>query len=137
MSDSNSLASPAPSETPFERIRQSDEDGAEFWSARDLMLVLEYDSCSYYVQRTLKLSAKPTEWTQVERKSTLQITHERPLCTSGAHNMNKSQFYGVQIKPSSTCRAGRLQHRSITRKLSRVGQGKLVRMTASITGKPS
>jgi DNA-damage-inducible protein D len=28
--------------TPFERIRQEDEDGAEFWSARDLMPILEY-----------------------------------------------------------------------------------------------
>lgn len=28
--------------TPFERIRQIDEDGIEFWSARDLIVVLEY-----------------------------------------------------------------------------------------------
>jgi len=30
------------SQTPFERIRQVDEDDLEFWSARDLMPVLEY-----------------------------------------------------------------------------------------------
>lgn len=30
------------SQTPFERIRQIDEDSLEFWSARDLMKVLEY-----------------------------------------------------------------------------------------------
>jgi DNA-damage-inducible protein D len=30
------------SQTTFERIRQIDEDGVEFWSARDLMSVLEY-----------------------------------------------------------------------------------------------
>jgi DNA-damage-inducible protein D len=29
-------------ESPFERIRQMDPDGYEFWSARDLMPVLEY-----------------------------------------------------------------------------------------------
>lgn len=31
-----------PANTPFERIRQVDPDGIEFWSARDLMQVLEY-----------------------------------------------------------------------------------------------
>jgi DNA-damage-inducible protein D len=30
------------SQTPFERIRHEDADGVEFWSARDLMEVLEY-----------------------------------------------------------------------------------------------
>ena len=30
------------SQTPFERIRQVDSDGVEFWSARDLMPILEY-----------------------------------------------------------------------------------------------
>jgi DNA-damage-inducible protein D len=30
------------SQTPFERIRQIDSDNLEFWSARDLMRVLEY-----------------------------------------------------------------------------------------------
>jgi DNA-damage-inducible protein D len=44
MTNSSSLNSPPPAETSLERIRQSDEDGAEFWSARDLMLVLEYAS---------------------------------------------------------------------------------------------
>jgi DNA-damage-inducible protein D len=32
----------SPSETPFEAIRRVDSDGTEFWSARDLMQVLEY-----------------------------------------------------------------------------------------------
>lgn len=32
------------SQTPFERIRQEDADGMEFWSARDLMPTLEYVS---------------------------------------------------------------------------------------------
>lgn len=31
-------------QTPFERIRQVDSDGMEFWSARDLMPILEYAS---------------------------------------------------------------------------------------------
>jgi DNA-damage-inducible protein D len=31
-----------PSQSPFERIRQLDSDGQEFWSARDLMPILEY-----------------------------------------------------------------------------------------------
>jgi DNA-damage-inducible protein D len=35
---------PNPTQTPFERIRQVDEDGLEFWSARDLMPILEYVS---------------------------------------------------------------------------------------------
>lgn len=39
----NSIAStPDAPETPFERIRQVDPDGLEFWSARDLMKVLDY-----------------------------------------------------------------------------------------------
>lgn len=33
---------PDATETPFERIRQVDADGVEFWSARDLMPILEY-----------------------------------------------------------------------------------------------
>lgn len=33
---------PENTSTPFERIRQEDSDGVEFWSARDLMEVLEY-----------------------------------------------------------------------------------------------
>jgi prophage antirepressor-like protein len=34
---------PAPSHiSPFERIRQTVEDGSEFWSARDLASVLGY-----------------------------------------------------------------------------------------------
>ncbi len=33
---------PDPSASLFERIRQFDEDGLEFWSARDLMKVLDY-----------------------------------------------------------------------------------------------
>lgn len=33
---------PEPSISLFERIRQIDEDGLEFWSARDLMPILEY-----------------------------------------------------------------------------------------------
>ena len=32
------------SQTPFERIRPKDADGIEFWSARALMLTLEYVS---------------------------------------------------------------------------------------------
>lgn len=36
------MALSEPQRTPFERIRQVDEDGLEFWSARDLMRVLEY-----------------------------------------------------------------------------------------------
>lgn len=31
-----------PQQTPFERIRQVDEDGLAFWSARDLMPILKY-----------------------------------------------------------------------------------------------
>lgn len=37
-----------PSQTPFERIRQVDDDGIEFWSARDLMKVLEYTDWRNY-----------------------------------------------------------------------------------------
>ncbi|MFZ4814674.1 MAG: DNA damage-inducible protein D [Phototrophicaceae bacterium] len=41
MTDLTNFDSPQ-AESPFERIRQVDPDGYEFWSARDLMLVLEY-----------------------------------------------------------------------------------------------
>lgn len=44
MSDPNHLGSSQTGQTPFERIRQLDEDGAEFWSARDMMVILEYAS---------------------------------------------------------------------------------------------
>jgi hypothetical protein len=39
--DGSALASGDQGQTPFERIRQEDADGVEFWSARDLMEVLE------------------------------------------------------------------------------------------------
>jgi hypothetical protein len=38
------VPNPDPAQTPFERIRQFDEDDQEFWSARDLMPILEYVS---------------------------------------------------------------------------------------------
>lgn len=41
MTNLTDLDSPQ-AESPFERIRQVDPDGYEFWSARDLMKVLEY-----------------------------------------------------------------------------------------------
>lgn len=41
MTDLTDLDSPQ-AESPFERIRQVDPDGYEFWSARDLMPILEY-----------------------------------------------------------------------------------------------
>lgn len=44
MSDALPLSSPQPTQTPFEHIRQVDEDGVEYWSARDLMVILEYAS---------------------------------------------------------------------------------------------
>lgn len=40
--------------TPFERIRQIHEDGIEFWSARDLMPVLEYVSWQKFKNVLLK-----------------------------------------------------------------------------------
>lgn len=41
-------------ETPFERIRQVDADDQEFWSARDLMPVLEYASWQKFKNVLLK-----------------------------------------------------------------------------------
>jgi len=41
VTDLTDLDSPQP-ESPFERIRQVDPDNLEFWSARDLMPILEY-----------------------------------------------------------------------------------------------
>jgi DNA-damage-inducible protein D len=41
MTNLNDFDSPQ-ADTPFERIRQLDSEDLEFWSARDLMLVLEY-----------------------------------------------------------------------------------------------
>jgi len=41
MDDTTGLTTNAP-QTPFERIRQVDEEGIEFWSARELMPILEY-----------------------------------------------------------------------------------------------
>lgn len=43
MDDTTGLTTNAP-QTPFERIRQVDEEGIEFWSARELMPILEYVS---------------------------------------------------------------------------------------------
>lgn len=42
------------SQTPFERIRQQDGDGTEFWSARDLMPVLEYTNWRNFKSVLLK-----------------------------------------------------------------------------------
>ena len=41
-------------ESPFERIKQIDPDGNEFWSARDLMPVLEYASWQKFKNVLLK-----------------------------------------------------------------------------------
>lgn len=41
-------------QTPFERIRQVDEEGMEFWSARDLMFVLEYTNWRNFKSVLLK-----------------------------------------------------------------------------------
>jgi DNA-damage-inducible protein D len=42
MTPRSAMSTTDDSQTPFERIRQVDEDGVEFWSARDLMPILEY-----------------------------------------------------------------------------------------------
>ncbi len=34
----------SPHVSPFEAIRQQNEDGIEYWSARDLAIALEYDN---------------------------------------------------------------------------------------------
>lgn len=44
MSDSNSDSSSSIPVSPFEAIKQVDPDGNEFWSARDLLPILEYAS---------------------------------------------------------------------------------------------
>lgn len=46
--------SPDSSISLFERIRQFDSDGVEFWSARDLMLVLEYTNWRNFKSVLLK-----------------------------------------------------------------------------------
>lgn len=50
---SDSLSNPIP-ESPFERIKQVDADSNEFWSARDLMPVLEYKSWQKFKNVLLK-----------------------------------------------------------------------------------
>ncbi|MBX3081827.1 MAG: DNA damage-inducible protein D [Anaerolineae bacterium] len=42
------------SQSPFEQIKQSDPDGNEFWSARDLMPILEYGSWRNFKNVLLK-----------------------------------------------------------------------------------
>lgn len=44
MSDAMPAIPQSPPKTPFEQIKQVDADGNEFWSARDLMPILEYKS---------------------------------------------------------------------------------------------
>ena len=41
-------------QSPFERIRRVDEDGQEFWSARDLMIILEYTNWRNFKTALLK-----------------------------------------------------------------------------------
>lgn len=48
------LSDPLLPSSPFERIRQVDEDHLEFWSARDLMLVLEYTNWRNFKSVLLK-----------------------------------------------------------------------------------
>lgn len=50
---SDSLSNPIP-ESPFERIKQVDADGNEFWSARDLMPILEYEKWQNFKNALLK-----------------------------------------------------------------------------------
>jgi DNA-damage-inducible protein D len=53
MTDLTDLDSPQ-ADTPFERIRQIDPDDLEFWSARDLMKVLDYVSWQKFKNVLLK-----------------------------------------------------------------------------------
>ncbi len=53
MTDITNTHLPQP-ETPFERIRQVDPDGYEFWSARDLMPILDYVSWQKFKNVLLK-----------------------------------------------------------------------------------
>ena len=52
MSDNEeiSLGNSAPHTSPFEQIRRVSEDGAEFWSARDLSKVLGYTDYRNFVK---------------------------------------------------------------------------------------
>jgi DNA-damage-inducible protein D len=51
----DSAANPsATPQTPFERIRRTDADGVEFWSARDLMPILEYSKWQNFKTVLLK-----------------------------------------------------------------------------------
>lgn len=45
---------PQTPQTPFELIRRVDSDGVEFWSARDLMLSLEYTEWRNFKTALLK-----------------------------------------------------------------------------------
>ncbi len=54
MNDQNSLDTAAIPESPFEQIKRIDPDGNEFWSARDLMPILEYVSWQKFKNVLLK-----------------------------------------------------------------------------------
>ena len=41
-------------QSPFERVKRVDEEGNEFWSARDLMPLLEYSSWQKFKNVLLK-----------------------------------------------------------------------------------
>ena len=54
MSKSSDLSTNVTPELPFECIKQIDPDGIEFWSARDLMVVLEYSGWQRFKNVILK-----------------------------------------------------------------------------------
>src|SRR5260221_2258611 len=55
MTDQNVSNLPIP-ESPFERIKQIDPDGNEFWSARDLLEILQY--ANYFKFKNVLLKAQ-------------------------------------------------------------------------------
>jgi DNA-damage-inducible protein D len=56
MSDSMPAIPQSMSESPFEQIKQTDADGNEFWSARDLMQIIEY--ANYHKFKSVLLKAQ-------------------------------------------------------------------------------
>lgn len=48
MTDFSSLIKPNLSQSPFEKIKRFDDEGNEYWSARELMPLLEYTSWQFF-----------------------------------------------------------------------------------------
>lgn len=115
--------------TTFEKIRQFDEDGNEFWSARDLAPLLEYQDWRNFMQVVDKArtacaqSGKPTEdhFGDATKMVPIGSGAQRPL--SDVHLSRYACYLIVQnADPAFSCRQENGRSRSGADRFAGVGK---------------